>query len=187
MEFREIRRASNILEDNQKINDLLTRAKVGYLGLSDEEGTYVVPLNYVWMDQMIFFHSSDEGRKSDALKTSSRICFTVSEDLGTVAHPIPADIGTSYTSVMVFGQVKMIEDVGEATRALQAMLDKFVPDYFEQKLASRFVEQYRSSLNSKTIVYCLVPDQITAKQALAEPDEIFFVGRKQVDDLKKNR
>ncbi|NMD71721.1 pyridoxamine 5'-phosphate oxidase family protein [Bacillus sp. DNRA2] len=187
MKYREIRRTSNTLNDEQKINDLLMRAKIGYLGLSDEEGTYVVPLNYVWKDQMIFFHSSDEGRKTDALKTSSRVCFTVSEDLGTVAHPLPSDIGTSYTSVMVFGQIKMIEDIGEATRALQGMLDKFVPGYFEKSLAPRFVEQYRSSLNSKTVVYCLVPDQITGKQALAEPNEIFFVGRKQADDLKKNR
>lgn len=187
MDYREIRRTVNILNDKQKIHDLLSNAKVGYLGLSDEEGTYVVPLNFVWINDVLYFHSSDDGRKSDALKSSGRVCFTISEDLGTIAHPVPADIGTAYTSVMVFGRVKLIDDIKEATIALQGMLDKFVPGYFEDKLAERFVEKYRSSLNSKTVVYCLVPDQITAKEALSEPSELFFTGRKQAHDLKKNR
>ncbi|WP_187118840.1 pyridoxamine 5'-phosphate oxidase family protein [Bacillus marasmi] len=185
--YRPIRRKVNELKDESKINHLLTTAKVGYLGLNDKEGTYVVPLNFVWMDQKIYFHSSDEGRKTDALNNCSRVCFTVSEDSGTIAHPVPADIGTAYRSVMVFGHVKKVSDLEDATSALQTMLEKFVPGYFEGKLAKPFVEKYRSSLGSKTVVYCIEPDQITAKVAEAAPDELFYRGRKQTDDLKKER
>lgn len=86
--------------------------------------------------------------------------------------------------MMVFGKVKRLDSLEEATAALQAMLDKFVPGYFERELSQKYVDSYRSSLNSRTIVYCLEPDQITAKEETVEQDLLFFPGRKQIDDLK---
>lgn len=185
MNYRAIRRTMSELKDEEKINKLLSVAKVGYLGLSDEEGTYVVPLNYVWKDNNIYFHGSDKGRKVDAMQSSNRICFTVSEDRGTIANPTPADIGTSYTSVMVFGKVRKVDRLEESTKALQAMLDKFVPGYFERELSEKYVDSYRSSLGSRTVVYRIEPDQITAKEEMVDLSKIFFPGRKQVDDLKR--
>ncbi len=180
-----MRRSFQELQDKTRINDLLSHARVGYLGLWDEEGTYVVPLNFVWKNEKVYFHGSDKGRKTDAIAKDNRVCFTVSEDLGTIADPIPADIGTAYQSVMVFGTVKVLDALEESTDILQAMLEKFVPGYFDQKLSQKYVDAYRSSLGSKTAVYCLEPDQITAKEALSEQNQLFFHGRKQKDDLKR--
>lgn len=182
-----MRRTLKEVKDENKMNDLLSRAKVGYLGLNDDEGTYVVPLNFVWKDKKIYFHGSEQGRKADAIHTSNRVCFTVSEDNGTIAKPEPANIGTAYTSVMVFGKLRLVDSLEEATSALQVMLDKFVPGYFERELLQKYVDSYRSSLGSKTIVYCLEPDQLTAKEAATDEDQLFFLGRKQVDDLKKKK
>jgi nitroimidazol reductase NimA-like FMN-containing flavoprotein (pyridoxamine 5'-phosphate oxidase superfamily) len=55
---------------------------VGYLGLFDEEGTYVVPLNFVWLDEKIYFHGSEQGRKIDAIQKDHRVCFSISQDFG---------------------------------------------------------------------------------------------------------
>lgn len=180
-----MRRALKELKDEIKMNDFLSSAKVGYLGLHDQEGMYVVPLNFVWKDGKIYFHGSEQGRKADAIKSKQRVCFTISEDKGTVANPVPANIGTAYMSVMVFGKIYRLDDLTEKTAALQAMLSKFVPGYFEQKLSPMHVDSYVSSLGSKTVVYCLEPDQITAKEDTAEQEQLFYPGRKQVDDLKK--
>lgn len=187
MNHRAMRRNLKEVTEEGKMNDLLSKAKVGYLGLNDEEGTYVVPLNFVWKDKKIYFHGSEQGRKTDAIKTNKRVCFTVSDDRGTVANPAPANIGTDYISVMIFGRVRVIDSLNEATAALQVMLDKFVPGYFERELEGKYVDSYRSSLGSKTVVYCLEPDQITAKEDAAEKNKLFYPGRKQQDDLKKNR
>ncbi|HHY74754.1 MAG TPA: pyridoxamine 5'-phosphate oxidase family protein [Bacillus bacterium] len=179
-----MRRTLKEIKDENRMNDLLSTAMVGYLGLHDEEGTYVVPLNYVWKDRKVYFHGSEQGRKADAIETSNRVCFTVSEDKGIIAKPEPANIGTAYTSVMVFGKLKLVDCLEERTAALQAMLNKFVPGYFERELSQKYVDSYRSSLGSKTIVYCLEPDHITAKEAVAAEGQLFFPSRKQVDDLK---
>lgn len=117
MTYRTMRRNFQEVKDQNKIHDLLSIAKVGYLGLADEEGTYVVPLNFVWKDGKIYFHGSQEGRKVDAIQTANRVCFTVSKDNGIIANPAPANIGTAYTSVMIFGRVKPLDHLDEATAA----------------------------------------------------------------------
>ncbi|WP_017755176.1 pyridoxamine 5'-phosphate oxidase family protein [Calidifontibacillus oryziterrae] len=187
MNYRAMRREGKIVTNQEKINNLLNSCKVGYLGLVDDEGTYVVPLNYVWKDEKIYFHGSEQGRKVDAIRTNNRVCFTITEDRGIIANPAPANIGTDFSSVMVFGKIRTVDHLEEATDALQAMLDKFVPGYFERELEKKYVESYRSSLGSKTVVYCLEVDQITAKEATVARENLFYPGRKQRDDLKKEK
>lgn len=181
--YRPIRRKSKELKDEVKMKYLLNKSRVGYLGLADDEGTYVVPLNYVWYEDKIYFHGSNEGRKYDALLKGDTYCFTVVEDYGTVADPIPAHIGTAYTSVMAFGKIEMVADLEEARSAMQAMLDKYVPGYFSAELSKKHLETYRSSMGSPTIVYRLSPDRITAKEDSASLERLYFSGRKQADNL----
>jgi nitroimidazol reductase NimA-like FMN-containing flavoprotein (pyridoxamine 5'-phosphate oxidase superfamily) len=76
-------------------------------------------------------------------------------------------------SVMVFGTVREVTDLSEATQVLEAMLDKYVPGYFSEPLAHTHVEKYRSSLGSKTVVYRLTPALITAKEGAASPMQLF--------------
>lgn len=187
MNYRAMRRTLKEVKDESKTNDFLSAAQLGYLGLNDEEGTYVVPLNFVWKDGKIYFHGSEQGRKYDAIAMNQRVCFTISEDRGTIAKPVPANIGTAYMSVMVFGKIRILDGLKEKTAALQALLDKFVPGYFSQELAQKHVEEYQSSLGSKTVVYCLEPEQITAKEASAKEEELFYPGRKQWMDLNTRK
>ncbi|PRZ14713.1 pyridoxamine 5'-phosphate oxidase-like protein [Laceyella sediminis] len=78
---RPIRRKTKRLHDEERVRQLLHSTRVGYLGLVDAEGTYVVPLNYVWYQDAIYFHGSEIGRKADALSTAAGpLCFTVAQE-----------------------------------------------------------------------------------------------------------
>jgi nitroimidazol reductase NimA-like FMN-containing flavoprotein (pyridoxamine 5'-phosphate oxidase superfamily) len=184
---RPMRRITKKTHDEKRVERLLRTARVGYLGLVDEEGTYVVPLNYIWHQGSIYFHGSDSGRKTDALcAATGPLCFTIAEEHGTKVSTIPAETGTSYTSVMLFGVIEQVSDLTEATHALDAMLSKYVSGYFSSPLVEAHVEKYRSGMGSKTVVYRLVPDKITAKHDPSNLEELFYAGRTQQDDLKKS-
>ncbi|RAL20851.1 pyridoxamine 5'-phosphate oxidase family protein [Thermoflavimicrobium daqui] len=183
--MRPLRRAMKEVTDSKRIEQLLERTRVGYLGLYDEEGTYVVPLNFVWWDGKIYFHGSHEGRKIDALKKDETYCFTVAEDLGTVTSTIPAKTGTAYFSVMAFGKIEKVASLEEATDALEAMLNKYVPGYFLSKLSQTHVEKYRSGMGSPTVVYKLIPKHISAKEDPVQEENMYYTGRTQMDDLRK--
>ncbi|GKU78323.1 pyridoxamine 5'-phosphate oxidase [Paenibacillus sp. L3-i20] len=150
--------------DQFKIDTFLAEAQTGYLGLADGVQPYVVPLNYVWLNNSIYFHGAEEGRKIDIIGNNNEACFTISEAYGTIPDPIPAKTDTAYMSVMAFGYIEAVEGMDEATEAMQAMLNKYVPGYYASPLAKSHMERYRSSLGSKTAVFKLIVREKTAKE-----------------------
>ncbi|WP_400195343.1 pyridoxamine 5'-phosphate oxidase family protein [Lysinibacillus telephonicus] len=169
--------------DDNRIEQFLSQARTGYLGLTDGEAPYVVPLNFVMMNKAIYFHGAAQGRKIDLIHANPNCCFTVSEDYGTMVSPIPAKTDTAYMSVMLFGVLETVNDIKEATEAMQAMLDKYVPGYYEKKLSQSHIEKYRSSLGSHTVVFRLTPDVRTAKENKLNPQLSFFPGRNAGMDI----
>jgi len=169
-------------EDQEKISKFLSKAEIGYLGLSEHGQPYVIPLNFVWWQGTLYFHGAEEGRKITIMQENPQACFTVSEAYGTIADPVPANTDTAYMSVMIFGKAERVTDLDEATGALQAMLDKYVPGYFEQPLARQHVQRYRSSLGSGVAVYRISPDHISAKENPVDAAKQFYPGRTQRAD-----
>ncbi|RIX59375.1 pyridoxamine 5'-phosphate oxidase family protein [Paenibacillus nanensis] len=152
--------------DESKIEAFLEQAETGFLGLSDQGMPYVVPLNFVWIKERgaFYFHGAEEGRKMRVMEQHNEACLAVSESFGTVPHPVPAHTDTAYMSVMAFGRMEAVPDIVEATEAMQAMLDKYVPGYYDSPLARSHVERYRSSMGSRTAVFKLVVQRRTAKE-----------------------
>ncbi|MBU9722333.1 MULTISPECIES: pyridoxamine 5'-phosphate oxidase family protein [Bacillaceae] len=169
--------------DDNRIEQFLSTAKIGYLGLTDGEVPYVVPLNFVMLNGAVYFHGAAQGRKVNLIGSNPNCCFTVSEEYGTMVSPIPAKVDTAYFSVMLFGVLEAVTDLNEATAAMQALIDKHVPGYYHNSLSQAHVEKYRSSLGSHTLVYRLVPTLRTAKENPLNPQLAFYSGRKVDIDL----
>ncbi len=169
--------------DEQRIEQFLRQARTGYLGLTDGGLPYVVPLNFIWENGSVYFHGAAQGKKIVLIDANPNGCFTVAEDYGTMASPIPAKTDTAYMSVMLFGKIEKVTDLEEATAVMQSMLDKYVPGYYDQSLSPSHVEKYRSSLGSHTVVFKLTPDIRTAKENQLESSMAFYPGRKVEMDI----
>jgi nitroimidazol reductase NimA-like FMN-containing flavoprotein (pyridoxamine 5'-phosphate oxidase superfamily) len=122
-----LRRADREITDQAAIEAILHRAGVGRLGLAVDNAPYIVPLNYVYHQEAIYFHCADEGRKIDMLRVNPRVCFEVDEHYGTVRSNKPAPHSTHYASVIVFGQARIVDDPQQKFEVLQALLDKYAP------------------------------------------------------------
>jgi len=156
--------------DKAKITALLTEERVGIIGFSDKGMPYAVPVNYVWHDGAVYFHGMGSGRKVELLSHAPPVCFTVFRENGTVADPVPCHADTSYLSVMIFGKAERLTDHSLAAGALQAFLEKFLPEYYTEKINGTLTEKYRSSLDGNAVaVYRIIAEEITAKENAAEP------------------
>ncbi|MBB6446886.1 pyridoxamine 5'-phosphate oxidase family protein [Bacillus benzoevorans] len=179
-----MRMAARICLDEEKVNSFLLKTQTGYLGLSAEDMPYIVPLNYVWHEGNIYFHGATTGRKIDMLQRNANATFVLSENYGTMTDPTPANTDTAYFSVMLFGKVEIVDDLTEATSAMQQLLEKYVPQYYKTPLSANHLERYQSSLGSKTAVLKLVPTEITAKENIMVAEKAFYIGRKVEMDAK---
>lgn len=91
-----------------EIQALLLRASFGHLGCSRDGHTYVVPMNYAYDGEDLYFLTT-EGTKTEFISANSEVCFQIEE----VADP------TRWRSVMVQGHAKRITRQEEIESAMQ--------------------------------------------------------------------
>jgi len=177
-----IRYAKRECTDQEKINYFLNQAKTGFLGLSVNDQPYIIPLNFVWWEGNIYFHGAAEGRKIEMMQANNNVCFTVSEEYGSMVSPIPAHTDTAYMSTILFGKAELVTDLDEATESMQKMLDKYVPGFYDTPLSKSHVDKYRSSMGSRTAIYKIIVSDLTAKENELNEKIQFYPGRKVSDE-----
>ncbi len=122
--FRDMRRFKQSLTKEQ-CEKILCRCTSGTLALSGDNGyPYAVPLSYFYGDGKIYFHCAKEGHKIDAIKNCPKASFCVIESDGV----FPEKFTTAYRSVIVFGQIRIIEDPVEMRTTITMLSDKYSPN-----------------------------------------------------------
>ncbi len=155
--FREMRRKKQQIPDNEAIA-ILENGKVGILAVNGDNGyPYTVPLNYMFYNGKIYFHSASEGHKFDSIKNNSKVSFCViSQD-----KIIPAKYTTAYESVVVFGNAKIMDDKEEIKKVIYDFAKKFHPTDTEGN------RMFNINSDIKTMAMVeITPEYITGKEGL---------------------
>lgn len=122
-EMRKKERSINISEAMEILNE----GQYGVLSVITNEGyPYGVPINYVYMDNCIYFHCAIEGYKLDSIKLNNNVSFSV---VGKT-ELLPNKFSIKYESVIIFGKAFEVFDEEKIT-ALSALVDKYSKEYKE--------------------------------------------------------
>jgi len=157
-----LRRQDRAVEDEAWISAFLHRAAVGTLATARDNQPFLHMNLFVYDEaaHCIYLHSARKGRTPDNLAANRAVCFSVME----MGRLLPADVALEFSvefaSVIVFGQVTLIEDETDAARALQLLLDKYAPHL-------RSGQDYRPPIESeikRTAVYRLTIEAWSGKK-----------------------
>ena len=77
-EHRPMRRQKREVTSPEELRRILEKCQILRIGAMDEEGMFVVPVNYgfEWEDELLlYFHSAKEGRKADAFRKDPNVAF----------------------------------------------------------------------------------------------------------------
>ena len=121
--------------DSGRIESILTRTLVGRIGTSLGDSPYVVPVNFLYNQGRIYFHSANEGQMYTYLQTNNRVCFEVDEPGETIPNADPCEFSFKYESVIAFGTVRFLQNPEEKA----AILMKLVQKYDLSKIASKTI------------------------------------------------
>jgi hypothetical protein len=128
------------IKDRVVITRLLSKSPVGRLGTIGKDGYPVIkPLNIVYCEGKIYFHSAKEGEKIEDIGRDSRVCFEIDCPIAYVKSTgIPCKADYLYQSVIVKGRASTVDDRQERLTALRALMDKYQPeggygDFSEEK------------------------------------------------------
>ena len=137
-----MRVAKKEINDRKVVEGLLAQCAVGRLGTVGKTGYPMVkPLNYVYHEDRIYFHSAREGEKIEDLERDGRVCFEVDLPLAFVrGEGSPCKVDYRYQSVICTGQARLVEEREEKLGALKALMEKYQPEggygeFSEEKVA----------------------------------------------------
>ncbi len=129
--------AKRFVQSQERIEELLRKETLGFLGLSMNGLPYVVPLNYAYCEGRILFHGARVGKKLDYLKANPQVCFTIGRQAGRVfRHPQGALCHVDNDSVICYGFARIIEDADERRKVLNTFNRCLQPDAEEIPLAA---------------------------------------------------
>ena len=123
----ELRRKDRAMKTSREMELLLERMPVGRLAVTTKDGPYIVAVNYMFFEGSIYFHSGLSGRKMEALRADSRVCFLVDEVGPQVLWGQGCGISQIYKSVVCFGNAELVEGEIEKRGILERMVQKYLP------------------------------------------------------------
>ena len=120
-----MRRSEREITDRIRLHDILDRSQVCRLVLHDQPYPYIVPVNYVRVDERIYFHSAPEGRKMELLRRDPRIRFEVDRLIAITEGQAACRWGALYESVIGAGPARIVETLSEKEMALHGLMEKY--------------------------------------------------------------
>jgi len=124
-----MRRKRCKIESRAEIEKILKRARIGRLATIGVDGfPYITPVNYVWHNGHIYFHSAHEGEKIENIRKDARVCFEVDIPLaylGLAYDPSrpTCHVHQFYHCVIIRGRAEFVTDAAEKVAALNALVE----------------------------------------------------------------
>lgn len=155
--FREVRRQNRILEDKNRIAELLQTSEYGFLSLGTAPNGYGygIPLSYAFDQETnsLYFHCAPDGQKLDMLKENSKVSFCI---VG-ITRPIANQFTTLYESVIAFGNADINLSDDEKRKALRLLIQKYSQGFEE------IGESYMEKSWKRTAAFKIKIEHVTAK------------------------
>ena len=161
--MREMRLHKREIRDLSVIKEILEECQVLRLGLTDEEGMFIVPVNYGYdlniletgAKLTLYIHGSGEGRKADALAVSSRVAIEMDCRHEIITGDYTCSYSYGYRSIMGSGTAARLESEDEKRYALERLMAHMSP---EAEL------EFRPEMLERTAVYRIDVEHFTGKE-----------------------
>jgi len=120
-----MRRSDREITDRENIDGIIRRCPICHLALCDEGQPYVVPLNFGYDGERIFFHCAVEGRKVDIVRKNPRVCVEFAIPGAIAKGEQACDWGSTFESVIAFGQARILDQPDEKRTALACIMEQY--------------------------------------------------------------
>lgn len=121
-----MRRKDREVTDIDELLSIVQESRICHLGVQDDKGIYIVPLNYgfEYMNEqlILYFHSARVGRKIDAIKMSNAVCIEMDCDHRLIEGVKACDFSFGFKSIIGNGKAYFVEEYEEKLKGLQLLM-----------------------------------------------------------------
>jgi nitroimidazol reductase NimA-like FMN-containing flavoprotein (pyridoxamine 5'-phosphate oxidase superfamily) len=123
-----MRRAHTEITDRSEMIRILSSTTIGRMATIDAQGfPYITPVNFVYYEGCIYFHSALAGEKLDNLARNPRVCFEVDFPFAYLEVKFnpqhnPCRAHQLFESVVIRGRARIVPDGDRKTAVLNALV-----------------------------------------------------------------
>ena len=152
--FRELTRIKQKLTEEECLEVLKNELRGVLSVLGDGGYPYGMPLNHYYCpeDGKIYFHSGMKGHRTDSFKRCPKASFCVMDK----GFRKPGEWALNIKSVIVFGQIDIIEDREKIIEISRRLSHKFTND-------EAYIAKEIERSGAHTMLFALVPEHICGK------------------------
>ena len=147
-----MRRKEKEITEIADIEKILKESQICRLAMVDG---YMVPMNFGYQDNTMFFHSALEGKKIDLIKKNPNICFEVDQVINLKKSKLACDWGMEFKSVIGWGKAVLQNDPDEKIKGMNIIMAQYSGRAFE----------YSDKMLEKTLVLKVIIEKITGKKS----------------------
>ena len=109
---------------------MLEHSLVGRIATINRKGIPVIkPINFLYWDGKIYFHSSTKGEKIGDIRRRGTICFEVDEPIAFVpATGSACRSSYYYRSIIVKGNAAIVNQQEKKLKILERLMEKYQPE-----------------------------------------------------------
>ena len=150
-----MRRLDKQINDDKIINEILSKSNICRIALHDDVYPYVVPLNYGYHKNSLYFHCALTGKKIDLIKKNNKVSFVIEQGHKVIKSDISCNWTTKYRSIFGQGMIDIITDHQKKKEGLDIIMQHHGKnDNF-----------YNKSIVDKILILKLSIKSMTAKQS----------------------
>ena len=156
------------IKSSEKIKAFLDEEHVGRIASIDKTGyPQIIPMNFVFLNDVIYMHSYPKGEKIDNIITNSKVGFEVDRELEFLpsyfSHPTDASLAdTLYISVVVKGNAVVVSNLQEKSMGLNALMKKYQPEGHYDPIKKDMLV-----LNEVTVIK-IIPESLKGKYKIGQ-------------------
>jgi len=126
-----MRRKDREITDQEQLRSIIRNTETCYMGMCSDGQPYVVPMNFGYEGEYIYFHSALQGRKIDILKENPRVTLVFTSEAELQLTGELQTWTTRYKSVMAEGIAKLITDESEKQKGINIILSRYTEEITE--------------------------------------------------------
>ena len=123
-----MRRKEREITDSKEIDDIIERADVCRIALSDNNIPYIVTMNFGYRQGKkltLFLHCAAKGKKIDIIKSNNIACFQMTIDHKLIETHVRCNCGMHYKSVVGMGRIFFVTEPEDKIEAFNILMKHY--------------------------------------------------------------
>lgn len=114
----------------EKCKKMLPQHVYGRLATAGKDGVpYITPVNYVYINDSIYFHTGFRGRKIDNINENPVVCFEISSPGNLYISERACGFAMRFWCILVSGRAESVTSPEEKAEVLNALMNKYAGRY----------------------------------------------------------